>query len=90
MLFFLLFSIGSHCFADEMSQKKKCKNVEVSCDGVEGAKREYFCAKKQVSEKRKEKLCKKAPRKRMAKKKKQKKIKKEIKSDSEMNDDLDL
>lgn len=50
--------------------KTKCKKnyQEVSCSEVEGAKREYFCAKGSVKEKKIIKACKAQSRKKKAKK----------------------
>ena len=55
----LVFSIFSNIHA---SEKQNCRSgyTEVSCKNVKEAKRDYFCTKKEVSEKRKLKLCSKA------------------------------
>lgn len=40
--------------------KKDCRTgyQKISCDGVKGATKKYFCSKKKPSEKRKAKICK--------------------------------
>ncbi len=51
--------------------KNECgkKHTSISCEGIEGAKRESFCWKGKLSDKRKVKICSKAKKNKKAKKK---------------------